>query len=800
MGTTALRRPGRLLLKLLGLFVYTWMFTSPLQAQTFLQNVKGTLRDQETRQPIEGVALQFSNQSNSYAAFSDADGNFRLKIPSGRWNLVVTRLGYGPKSIPNIQVGTGKEVMLEIELEAKVYETEEVQVSAGKKTWLTPNSGSSVKTLQSQDASRFAGGYYDPLRMVANFAGITSGNSDESNEIVVRGNSPRGMLWRIEGLEIPNPNHLSNGVGNNGGAYSMVSTNVLADFDFYTGAFPAEYGNALSGVMDLRLRKGNSDKHEFGLQLSVVGAEASAEGPVGKSTGNAYLFNMRYANFNFLKKYGIIAIQDMSIIPNSLDWTYKMNFHGTKMGDLEIFSIGGKSRAGNEASQNKADILKGNNNDEWLEEDAMAVVGIKHLKNFKDGKTYIRSIAGFTTSEQNWNEGVVDTNMVHLTNKQDWFISPALRTSVMVNRKIDSKNSWRAGLEYHTTFADMFSIRRQSTQKFDTLADQRARSYYTQAYFQWKYKPSDFFELVPSIHSAYYSVNRELTIEPRLGMVLNLTGNQSVNFGAGFYSRLDPLPIYYFRVKVGKSNRNMVNSDLQTTKAFHLVAGYRKSFSNDLKVSVECYYQHLFDVPVSIYNTNTFSMVNISEGLPDIDLNNNGRAENKGVELTFDKSFSKNYYFLVTLSLFNSEYLSSSSNWYATYYNSNFVFNFVSGREFRVGKYKQNILGFNLRNMARGGYRYTPPDDDLSIKRKYVVYNTALTFGEHLPFYDRMDFGVNFRLNKKSSAFTCSLDIQNVLNRHNIYGRSFSYSNGAIVTRDKKLIGLVPIAGLRFDF
>jgi outer membrane receptor protein involved in Fe transport len=244
----------------------------------------------------------------------------------------------------------------------------------------------------------------------------------------------------------------------------------------------------------------------------------------------------------------------------------------------------------------------------------------------------------------------------------------------------------------------------------------------------------------------------------------------------------------------------MVNSDLQTTKAFHLVAGYRKSFSNDLKVSAEFYYQHLFDVPVSIYNTNTFSMVNISDGLPDIDLNNNGRAENKGVELTFDKSFSKNYYFLTTLSLFNSEYMSSSSNWYSTYYNSNFVFNFVSGREFRVGKYKQNVLGFNLRNMARGGYRFTPPDNDLSIKRKAVVYNTSRTFGAHLPFYDRMDFGVNFRLNRKSSAFTCSLDIQNVLNRHNIYARSFSYSNGAVVTRDKKLIGLVPIAGFRFDF
>jgi hypothetical protein len=593
---------------------------------------------------------------------------------------------------------------------------------------------------------------------------------------------------------------LSNGAGSNGGAYSLVSTNVLADFDFYTGAFPAEYGNALSGAMDLRLRKGNTDKHEFGLQLSVVGAEAAAEGPLGKSKENSYLFNMRYANFNFLKEYGIIAVQDMSIIPRSFDWTFRMNFHSAKMGDLELFSIGGKSRAGNEASKNKADIFKGTDNDEWLEEDAMAVVGIKHLKNFKDGKTYIRSIVGFTNVNQNWHEGVVDTNMVHKINKQDWFISPVLRTSVMINRKIDSKKSLRAGFEYHTTFADMFSIRRQPTQKFDTLVDQRARSFYTQAYFQWKYKPGDFCEIITAVHSAYYSINRELTLEPRFGLVFNLAESQSINFGTGIYSRLDPLPIYYFRVKNGNSNRKIVNSDLHSSKAFHLVAGYRILLFNDLKASLEAYYQHLYDVPVSINSTNTFSMVNISEGLPDIDLNNSGVAENKGIELTLDKSFSKNYYFLATFSLFDSEYRSSGTNWYSTYYNSNLVFNFVCGREFKVGRNKQNSLGFNLRNIARGGYRYTPPDQDQSIKKKYIVYKTTETFGEHLPFYERMDAGVNYRINRKNSALNFSLDIQNALNRHNIYARSFSYANGAVVMKDKKLIGLVPIVGIRFDF
>jgi len=787
-------------LHLLCLFLAFTSMAYSLQGQNYLQKVKGTIRDQESRQPVAEATLRIASQSSEYFAFTDNNGDFRLNIPSGRWSLTVTHLGYKPKIIQDIQVGTGKEVMLEIDVEAKVYETQEILVSAGKKDWLTPSSGASVRTLQSQDAAKFAGGYYDPLRMVANFAGVTSGNSDESNEIVVRGNSPRGLLWRLEGLEIPNPNHLSSGVGNNGGAYSMISTNVLADFDFFTGAFPAEFGNALSGVMDLRLRKGNTDRYEYGVQLSMVGAEAAAEGPLGKSSGNSFLLSIRYANFNILKKYGIINIEDLSIIPTSLDWAFKMNFHGTKLGELELFSIGGNSRTGNDPSQNKADILKGINNDEFLEEDALSVFGIKHLKNFRDGKTYIRTIIGFTRAYENWHEGVEDTSFVNVLNKHDRFISPALRSSVMVNRKVDSKNSFRIGLEYHSTFADMFSIRRQSDTKFDTLVDQRSRSYYTQAYFQWKYKPVDFFEFIPALHSTYTAINNELTIEPRLGMVFHLKGNQSLNFGSGFYSKQEYLPIYYFRVKVGKTDRAIVNSDLKTTKAFHVVAGYRKSFPDASRISLEGYYQHLYNVPISEYSNNTFSMVNISDGLPDVNLNNQGISDNIGVELTYDKSFLHNYYLLATISLFDSKYRASNTYWYSTYYNSNFVFNLVCGKEFKVGRYQQNSLGFNLRNISRGGYRFTPPNYVQSLLKKYMVYDIEQVYGKHLPFFDRIDAGINYRINKKKSAFNFSIDIQNVSNRHNIYKRNFSYVKGAVVETDKKLLGLIPIAGLRFDF
>ncbi|MCE1197700.1 MAG: TonB-dependent receptor [Marinilabiliales bacterium] len=762
--------------------------------------MKGVVRDKETRQPVPEGLLIFTDQHREFSAVSGDDGTFRIHLPVGKYTLMVSHLGFTPMVLPNIQVSTGKEAYLEIGLEARVFLTDEVTVTAGKQSWLTPSGGSSVRTLQSQDASRYAGGYSDPLRMVANFAGITSGNNDASNEIVVRGNSPRGMLWRIEGMEIPNPNHLPGGVGSNGGAYSMISTNVLADFDFYSGAFPAEYGNALSGVMDLRLRKGSSEKHEFGLQLSVVGAEATAEGPVGKGKHGSFLANVRYANFDILRKYGIINLQDLSIVPSSLDWSFRYDYHDQKWGEFELFSMGGNSRTGNEASSNRSDILKGANNDEFIEKDGLSVFGLKHLINFKNGKSYLRTILGVSLFQEKWNEGIVDTSFVHVVNKEDRISSPVWNLSVMFNNKVNAGNSYKIGFEFNPSFADMFSIRKQTTAKYDTLVDEKAGSYSAGAYFQWKYKPDDILELVPALHLGYHSINGEWTLEPRLGLVFNIPGHQSVNIGTGFYSRMEPIPIYYFRVKTGKSERRLLNRDLRSTKAFHLVAGYRKSLANDWKISLEGYYQYLFDVPISAYTNNTFSMVNQSDGLPDIDLNNEGISENKGLELTVDKSFLKNYYFLATFSLFESGYRASNTQWYATYYNANSVCNLLVGREFKVGRAGQNIMGFNLRNITRGGYRFTPPDEAQSIKKKTLVYDLNQVYGAHLPWYDRLDAGINYKVNRAHSALNVSLDIQNLLNRHNVYRRNFSYANGKISYTDKKLIGLVPIAGIRWDF
>ena len=294
------------------------------------QSVKGVLYgmliDEESRASLQGAHVSVSTTSPAFESnvMSDSSGHFRFELLPGRYSIKVEHSEYNSELFGDILVGSGKEVFITIPMTESSRVLDGVTVSTDKGKNRNTMAMVSARRLRSQDASRFASGYYDPLKMVTSLPGVSSGNEDDNNQIIVRGNSPKGLLWRLEGIEIPNPNHLAAGEGASGGAYSAITTNILSGFEFYAGAFPAEFGNAISGVMDLSLRTGNPTKAEYSLGVGVVGAEASAEGPLAKNRSGSWFANLRYANFNFLKRYGIIDSDAVSIIPDSFDWGSKI--------------------------------------------------------------------------------------------------------------------------------------------------------------------------------------------------------------------------------------------------------------------------------------------------------------------------------------------------------------------------------------------------------------------------------------------------------------------------------------------
>lgn len=207
---------------------------------------------------------------------------FLPNVPVGRHDIEIRCIGYEPAILKEVLVGSSKEVVLDIHLQENLLELKEVTVkpTLNKTEPLNSMAIAGGRMLSVEEASRYAGGMDDPARLVSSFAGVTANVGN--NGIVVRGNAPKFLQWRMEDVEIPNPNHFADVTSFGGGGLTALSSQVLGNSDFFTGAFPAEYNNALSGVFDMYLRNGNNTRYEHTALISFLGIEAASEGPFKK--------------------------------------------------------------------------------------------------------------------------------------------------------------------------------------------------------------------------------------------------------------------------------------------------------------------------------------------------------------------------------------------------------------------------------------------------------------------------------------------------------------------------------------
>lgn len=782
------------------LFLNFFPALQQIQAQELTQVVFGEVRDSDSHQPIPGANVVCESCHPVKGISTDTAGIFRLTVPLGRHTFSISHIAYTLVNLKDIQVTSGKSVMLNVDLHEQVIQTDDISIKGSYNRWINPMATVSVRSLRSQDAVRYASGYFDPSRMVANFAGVNCGSEDDNNEIIIRGNSPRGILWRLEGVEIPNPNHFANGQGSTSGGYTAITTDVLSSFDFFTGSFPAEYGNALSGVMDLSLRNGNPNQHEHSVMLSVLGTELTSEGPFRKNSGNTYLACFRYGDFSYLDWLHLLDQGEMNLIPKTKDWAFRTNFNLGSAGTLSLFTLGGISRVGDRADVTAITAGLPADNDEYTEDRRMTITGIKHVVNLPDNRTWIRSTLAYTWEHNSDEDAKVETTGSRTITYFDKYRYPALRFSALLNHKFNPRHSFRGGLNANYISGEMFAKRHLGKLQYDTLLNANTGGWYGGAWIQWKYKSSRWLETNTGLHLMISGITGEIVPEPRLGMIFRTSPKSSVTLGTGFHSRHEPLSIYNYRVKITKKLRDTRNSDLKTTKAFHLTSGFNYFIGENLHLNLEAYYQYLYDVPVNELAFGQFSILNQAEGLPDVRLDNKGKGKNYGLEFTIEKSFSGNYYFLGTASLFNSFYKAPDKKWYNTFYNTNFVYNIQAGKEFPFGKQKQQVPGIRMRANYRGGLRYTPVDEPYSLRYKKLVYQADRTYGERLPDFKRFDLGITWKINRPGFAVTFMCDIQNAGNTRNILRRRFSYENKAVVTRDFQSIGMVPVLAVKAEF
>jgi len=381
------------------------------------------------------------------------------------------------------------------------------------------------------------------------------------------------------------------------------------------------------------------------------------------------------------------------------------------------------------------------------------------------------------------------------------YVKNALKANMLYNRKVNSRFTFRSGLTY--TNMD-YSLRYEGVdegndQTWTSWVDQSGKTWMMQGFSSAKYKFNKKVQATAGIHLLYLGLNKKLSIEPRMAVKLQCSPTQSIGIAAGIHSRHNDLTTYYMQVPLTESLYSTPNTDLELRKAFHIVLSHEHMLTKDLRLLVEVYYQHLWNLPVARDTSSTYSSVNgiHNERFNDT-LVSDGLGRNFGLEVTLEKFFTNRFYFLLTSSFFDSRFKASNGEWYNTRYNVHFANNLVGGKEFAVGKRKNNFIGLNLKFTWAGGMRDTPIDQELSAEAGEAVYIQNQRYETSHADYLRSDFGISYRLNRKRVSHTFSLDIQNITNNKNVMYEYYDPYSQEIQTEYH--LGILPVLNYKIEF
>jgi hypothetical protein len=770
---------------LLSAIILTIVFNHIAFAQT--QTIRGVITDKQSQQTLPGVAVIIINTQPAKGTSTDIAGKFKITdVTPGRYDLRIQFLGYKEIVKSNVDVYAGKEVVLEIGMEESVNDIKEVVISATKKNE-TNNEMTSVssRSFSMEEVNRYAGGRSDPSRLAANFAGVSSPD-DSRNDIVVRGNSPTGVLWRIEGLNVPNPNHFST-IGTTGGPVSAINTNVIKNSDFFTSAFPAEYGNANAGVFDLGFRTGNNEKREHSFQFGVLtGLEINTEGPINKEKGSSYLFAYRYGFAGVAQKIGIPI--GTTATPFYQDLSFKINSGVTKFGRFTFFGLGAKSHI--DFLHNKidsADLFADNTKDSYFTSD-IALAGIKH--NIKvNEKSYFNTIIGGTYNGSNFLrdniiKGNSETKVRDIENKTSQ-IHYSINTSF--NTKVNAKLFYKVGIIAEVINLKLNARNLQPNNTWNQFWDFNDYTNLIQSYAQAKYRFNEKITLNAGLHTQTLTLNNKSSIEPRVGLKYQLGEKSTLSIGYGLHSQMQPTDVYFYRNLNADGTYDQSNKNLDFTKSQHFVLGYDILPIKDWRIKTEVYYQLLTNVPVTIAPS-SFSMLNTGASFNPNNqgyLMNAGTGTNYGAELTIEKFFSQGYYALLTGTVYESNYKGSDEVAHNTAFNGKYVYNLLAGKEFKVGKAKNNTINIGIKVTQAGGRYYTPIDLVASqINGEPLLQGDAVAYSERNPDFFRFDLKIGYTQNSRKIKLSqsWSLDIQNVTNNKNVFAERYNPITGKINT------------------
>ena len=709
------------------------------------QTIRGQVCDVASGEPMIGVTITVEN-GTTMATVSDVDGNFEIKnVPVGRHSVRATYIGYEPVLLKEQLVSSGKELVLTLRMRESISELGEVVVKPRVNKQLPLNEMAQVgaRMFSVEEASRYAGGMADPARTASMFAGVATGGA--TNGISIHGNSPQMLQWRVEGVEVPNPNHFAEITEAGGGVFTSLNGTVLANSDFLTGAMPAEYGNALSGAFDMKMRVGNNTKYEHAVQVGTLGVDFASEGPLGKNTKASYLVNYRYSFLEIAKKLHAINMEHETL--DYQDLSFKLNMPTTKAGTFAVWFTGLIDNYESDALDPSEWETLWDMNDSWSRQRSCAL-GVNHTYRFKTGGTLHSSVA-FTGAYRKLGIDDYDVAMTKMPDMLGRNSQWNVIVSTQHQHKFSSRYTMQNGFEHqHLDFHTWLDYIKVVGGPLYRIYESEGNTGLTRLYTNHKVAISSRLSAVAGVNVMWFNLNNQWLVEPRVSVQYKLSPSSTISLAYALNSRKESTDTYF--VTGG------YNEDLGLTRSHHISASFAQRLGENAMLKIEPYWQWLFDVPVE--QGTTYSILNHNLFYQDRALVNEGAGRNYGIDLTLERYLKDGLYGMLTATLFKSEYRDAQGEWHHTRHDRGWITNILGGKEWMVGKGHKNVFGLNGRLTLMGGDRYTPMvpgttyEDVAKRPDRTIPQDGANPYSQQMNMNIGFAFSVKYTINKKHTS------------------------------------------------
>ena len=758
------------------------LLPSVMKAQTgqinqTVQTVRGQICDVASGEPMIGVTITVEN-GITLATVSDVDGNFVINnVPVGRHSVRATYIGYEPVLLKEQLVSSGKELVLTLRMRESISELGEVVIKprVNKQQPLNEMAQVGARMFSVEEATRYAGGMADPARTASMFAGVATGGA--TNGISIHGNSPQMLQWRVEGVEVPNPNHFAEITEAGGGVFTSLNGTVLANSDFLTGAMPAEFGNALSGAFDMKMRVGNNTKYEHAVQVGTLGVDFASEGPLGKNTKASYLVNYRYSFLEIAKKLHAINMENETL--DYQDLSFKLNMPTKKAGTFAVWFTGLIDNYENKVPEVSEWETLWDMNDSWSRQRNCAV-GLNHSYRFRSGGSLHSSVA-FTGSYRKLGVNDYDTKMNMMPEMAGRNSQWNVIISTQHQHKFSSRYTMQNGFEHqHLDFHTWMDYIHETGGPLYRVYDSEGNTRLTRLYTNHKVALSSRLSTVAGVNVMWFNLNNQWLVEPRISLQYKTSPSSTLSVAYAMNSRKETTDTYFVLMD-GK----YPNEDLGLTRSHHISASFAQRLGENAMLKIEPYWQWLFDVPVE--QGTTYSILNHRKFFQDRALVNEGAGRNYGVDLTLERYLKDGLYGMITATLFKSEYRDAQGQWHHSRHDRRYITNIVGGKEWMIGKARKNVFGINGRLTMMGGDRYTPIPEGITFEKVMKRPDKSIPEDEGMdPFTKQKGmnigyaFSVKYTINKRHTSHHFILEY---LQMKTFQGQTFDLRTHEIVDK-----------------